>query len=179
MKRRVGLAGQTLSAGLAGVVLAVATCGLDAQPPERPQEVEVPGLGVMLRAGWQLLFHERCRFAVPTSWRPDADEAFARGPDGSSVSIQTLRVASWSAYKAGVRSAYVRAKVHEESSRRLWLETSEGPWVQHYIAAADGPSVCTCSLEVCAGGASATKETIQRIADSIGFAPESWPPEDR
>jgi hypothetical protein len=179
MNRGVGLAERTLSAGLAAVVLAVATCGLEAQPPERPQEVEVPGLGIMLRAGWQLLFHEGCRFAVPTSWRPDADEAFARGPDGSSVSIQMLRITDWSAYKAGIRSANARAKVHEESGRRLWLETSEGPWLQHYIAAADGASVCTCWLEMHAGGASATKEIIQRIADSIGLAPENWPPEDK
>src|SRR5580765_6315819 len=132
----------------------------------------------MLRAGWQLLFHEGCRFAVPISWRPDADEAFVRGRDGSSVSIQMLRITDWPAYKAGVRGANARAKVHEDSGRRLWLETSEGPWLQHYIAAASGASVCTCWLEIHAGGASATKEIIQRIADSIGPAPENWPPED-
>jgi hypothetical protein len=179
MTGRAELAERTLSTGLTAVVLAVASCVLEAQPPERPQEVEVPGLGIMLRAGWQLLFHEGCRFAVPISWRPEADEAFVRGPDGSSVSIQLVRITDWSAYKAGVRSANTRAKVHEESGRRLWLETSEGPWLQHYIAAADGASVCTCWLEMHAGAASATKEIIQRIADSIGLAPENWPPEEK
>jgi len=179
MTRRAELTERTLSAGLAAVVLTLASCGLEAQPPERPQEVEVPGLGIMLRAGWQLLFHESCRFALPISWRADPDEAFARGPDGSSVSIQMLRITNWSAYKASVRTAYPRARVHDESGRRLWLEMSDGPWVQHYIAKAEGASVCTCWLEMRPGGASATKEIIQRIADSIGLAPENWPPEDK
>ena len=72
--------------GCLALPLAVlASCGLAAQAPERPQEVEVPGLGIMLKAGWQLLFHDRCRFAVPVSWHPDPDEAFARAPDGSSI----------------------------------------------------------------------------------------------
>jgi len=162
----------TRAAAALALVCAVET-GL-AQPPERPQDVEVPGLRIMLHAGWQLLFHDGCRFAVPLSWRRDSDEGFAQSPDGSSVSIQMLKVANWSAHKADLRSTFVRAIVHEDSSRRLWIESDAGPRVQHYVAVVDGVNVCAAWMELTAGPHTAARDTAMRIADSIGPAPDGW-----
>jgi len=69
-----GPAARSLARNLGVPLVALVCCGFGSQAPERPQEVEVPGLGIMLKAGWQLLFHDRCRFAVPVSWHPDPDE---------------------------------------------------------------------------------------------------------
>jgi hypothetical protein len=170
----------TWSACRWAAIFALVCGGLEAQAPERSQEVEVPGLGIMLRAGWQLLFHDGCRFAVPLSWHRDPDEAFARGPDGSTFSIQMLRVTSWFAHKADVRDAFGRLRaVHEDSSRRLWFEIDDGPSVQHYIAVPDGPNVCAGWLVMRGRAGTSSWDTIKRIADSIGLAPEGWPPEDK
>jgi hypothetical protein len=159
--------------------LAVLTCcGLAAQAPERPQEVEVPGLGITLRAGWQLLFHDRCRFAVPVSWHADPDEAFARAPDGSSISIQMQKMTNWSAYKADIRRMYARAKLYDDSSRRLWFAIDEGSRMQHYVAVVEAKSVCVGWLEL-PTSASIAPDLVKRIADSIGPAPETWPAEDK
>ena len=154
----------------------LASCGLAAQAPERPQEVEVPGLGIMLKAGWQLLFHDRCRFAVPVSWHPDPDEAFARAPDGSSISIQMQRMTNWSAYKADIRRMYAGATLYEDSGRRLWFAIHNGSRMQHYVAVVDAKNVCVGWLELHAG-ASIAPDLVKRIADSIGPAPDSWPAE--
>jgi hypothetical protein len=156
----------------------LASCGLAAQAPERPQEVEVPGLGIMLKAGWQLLFHDRCRFAVPASWRPAPDEAFARAPDGSSISIQTQRMTNWSAYKADIRRMYTGAKLYEDSDRRLWFAIHEGSRLQHYVAVVDAKNVCVGWLELYAGTSSAS-DFVKRIAESIGPAPDGWPAEEK
>ena len=161
------------SAGLAAVVLAVAAYALGAQPPERSREVEVPGFGLMLKAGWQLLVREGCRFAVPLSWHPDADEAFVRAPDGTSLSVQMVKVVNWSSYKADLHSTYNRAKVHEDTARRLWLELNDGPRVEHFIAVDDGATACAGWLETRSGATETPRDTVKRIADSIGLAPGS------
>jgi hypothetical protein len=178
--RQTGPAARSLARSLGVPLVALVCCGLGAQGPERPQEVEVPGLGIMLKAGWQLLFHDRCRFAVPVSWHPDLDEAFARAPDGSTFSIEMLKVTSWSAHKAEMRAAFSRARViHDESDRRLWLEADDGARVRHYIAVADNASVCAGWLEMRVGSSWNTKDTVKRVADSIGLAPDTWPAEEK
>jgi hypothetical protein len=165
-----------MSGRLAVSLALLASCALAAQAPERPQEVEVPGLGIMLKAGWQLLFHDRCRFAVPVSWHPDPDEAFARAPDGSSISIQMQRMTNWSAYKADMRRMYTGATLYDDSSRRLWFAVHEGPHMQHYVAVVEAKNVCVGWLNLHAG-ASTAPDVVKRIADSIGPAPDSWPEE--
>ena len=166
-------ASRSLASCLGLPLVALVCCGFAPQGPERPQEVEVPGLGIMLKAGWQLLFHDRCRFAVPVSWHPDPDEAFARAPDGSSISIQMQRMTDWSAYKSDIRRMYAGAKLYDDSSRRLWFAIREGSRQQHYIAVVETKNVCVGWLELRAS-ASTTPDLVKRIADSIGPAPETW-----
>jgi hypothetical protein len=163
--------------GCLALQLAVLSCGVAAQAPARPQEVEVPGLGIMLKAGWQLLFHDRCRFAVPVSWHPDPDEAFARAPDGSSISMQMQNMTNWSGYKADIRRMYAGAKVYDDSSRRLWFAIHDGSRMQHYIAVVEAKNVCVGWLELHGGADSTAPDFVKRIADSIGAAPDSWPGE--
>jgi len=161
-------------------ILAVNVGAVDAQRPERPQEVGVPGIGVMLKAGWQLLFHDGCRFAVPGSWRPDADANLVLAPDGSNLSVTTLRIASWQAHKAQIRAAYVHLKVvHEDSDRRFWFEIGDEPRIQHYIAVVNGQNVCVGLLDIHAMTTPDTADMVKRIADSVGPAPEKWPSGDK
>ena len=178
MRSHSEAASRSLSRRVGLPLVALACCAFTSQAPERPQEVEVPGLGIMLKAGWQLLFHDRCRFAVPISWHPDPDEAFARASDGSSFSIQMLKITSWSAHKADIRRAFPHAKVlNDENDRRLWLETDDGARVRHYIAVADNASICAGWLEIPVKSSWNTTDTVKRVADSIGLAPETWPEE--
>jgi hypothetical protein len=158
-------------ASLVAVVLAVST--VDAQRPERPQEVRVPGIGVMLKAGWQLLFHDGCRFAVPGSWRQDGDGGLALAPDGSSLSVRMLRITSWSAHKAQIRAAFGQVKVlHEDSDHRLWFEIGDKPRTQHYIDVVSGLKACAGILEIRTTTTPDAEDTTNRIADSIGPAPD-------
>jgi hypothetical protein len=161
------------------LVLGVSVCRLAAQKPERRQEVLVPGLGVALKAGWQLLLQGGCRFAVPGPWRATADGASAFSPDGSSLSVRSFRITSWPAHKAQMKATYGRVNVlHEDSDRRLWFEFGDTRRVQHYIDVANGLSVCVGLLDVRAA-ATLNAEDVNRIADSIGPAPARWPPPSR
>jgi len=161
-------------------VLAVATAGgrpLGAQKPERHHEVTIPGTDIQLKPGWQLLIHDRCRFAVPESWQQNADAALAMAPDGSSLSIRTLRVMNWSAHKHDIRAAFGPVRVvHEDSDRRLWLEIGDKWRVQHYIDVPNGLNVCSVLLEIHSGPTLDAEDLAQRIADSVGPAPDNWPP---
>jgi hypothetical protein len=142
----------TSTATIIAVVLAtiVAAPATNAQPPHGKQDVKVvPGIDVSLKAGWQLLFHERCRFAVPGSWRADPDAALAFAPDGSSISIRMFRIANWSAHKGQIKSAFGHVnRVHEDSDHRLWFEIGDKLRAQHYIDVADGLNVCSGILEI-------------------------------
>jgi hypothetical protein len=151
---------------------------LDAQKPERQQEVKIPGIDISLRAGWQLLFHEGCRFAVPVSWHADADGSLAMAPDGSYVSVRMFKITSWSAHKAQIKAAFGHVNVvHEDSERRLWFEIGDTARVQHYIDVPNGLSVCSALLEIRGATTSDADDTRKRIAVSIGPAPEKWPPD--
>ncbi len=153
---------------------------VDAQRPERQQEVRVPGVGIMLRAGWQLLFHDGCRFAVPVSWRPDADGGLVFAPDGSNLSVRMLRIVSWSMHKAQIRAAFVHLKVvHEDSDHRFWFEIGDEQRIQHYIAVSNGSSACVGLLEIRVTTTSNAEDTTNRIAESVGPAPTKWPPDSQ
>jgi len=159
------------------VVVAADEAAPGAQKPERHREVKIPGTDILLRPGWQLFVHDRCRYAVPESWQPNADATLAIAPDGSSVSARTLRVTNWSAHRREIRTAFghVRA-VHEDSERRLWLEIGDEARVQHYIDVPNGLSVCSVLLELHGGLTPDVEETAKEVANSVGPAPENWPP---
>jgi hypothetical protein len=81
------------------LVALVASIGsLHAQRPERQQEVRVPGIGVALKAGWQLFFCDGCRFAVPALWRASSDGRSVFAPDGSTLSVRMVSITSWPAH---------------------------------------------------------------------------------
>ena len=160
------------------VVMAVGCPSLDAQKPERKQEVTIPGTDVSLKAGWRLLFYKGCRFAVPVSWRPDADGCLAVAPDGSNVSIRTFTIVTWSAHKAQIRAFFGHViDVHEDSEHRLWFEIGGHARVQHYVDVPNGLGVCSGLLEVRAATMPDAEETTKRVVESIGPAPERWPPD--
>lgn len=71
--------------------LALAAWLLGPQKPERRPEVAIPNVDISLKAGWQVLFHDGCRVAVPLSWRADADGSFAAAADGSAISLRRSR----------------------------------------------------------------------------------------
>ena len=157
----------------------VSAVALDAQKPERSQEVLVPGIGVALKAGWQLLMEHGCRFAVPRSWQAAADGRGAFSPDGNSLSVTELKITSWSAHKAQIKAAFGHLRaVHEDSDRRLWFEFVDNHRLEHYIDVANGSDACVGLLQIRAA-ATLNQDDADRIADSIGPAPDRWPPDPR
>lgn len=157
------------------VALVTAVCPANAQKPERRQEVRVPGIGLNLKAGWQLVFHDGCRFAVPSTWRATADGTTVSSPDGSRVSVGMFKITNWSAHKGQMKAAYGRVNVlHEESDRRLWFEFGDAPRVHHVVDVANGLSVCIGVLDFSAA-TTLNAEDVNRIAGSVGLAPAQWP----
>ena len=156
---------------IAGAALASV---VNAQGPERT--VKVPGLDLTLKGGWQVLFHQGCRFAVPVSWRADVSGSSATARDGSNISIQMFRITSWSGHKAQIKAAFGRVNVmHEDSDKRLWFEIGDKPHVQHYIDVRSGTNVCSALLETWATDTADAADTTKRIVDSVGPAPDKWP----
>jgi hypothetical protein len=159
-------------------VAAIAGLRLDAQKPERQREVKIPGIDVSLKAGWQLLFRDGCRFAVPGSWRANGDASLVLAPDGGSLSVRTFRITSWSTHKAQIRAAFGHLTiVHEDNERRFWFEIGDKPRVQHFIDVSNGLSVCSGLLEIRAATTPDVEDTTRRIVESIGPGPERWPPD--
>jgi len=157
------------AAALAGTYLLSRTVGSEFLP-------HLDEGAIMLKAGWLLLFHDGCRFAVRGSWRPDADAGFVSAPNGGSLSVRMFRITSWSAHKAQIRAAFGPLKVlHEDSDRRLWFEIGDKQRTQHYIDVANGLGTCTGLLEIRTTTTSDAGDTAARIADSIGAAPDKWP----
>jgi hypothetical protein len=161
----------------AALVATVGRHALGAQKPERHPEFRIPGTEILLAPGWQLFVHDRCRYAVPESWQPNGDATLAIAPDGSSISVRTLRITNWSVHKHEIRTAFGHVRVvHEDSDRRLWLEIGDQARVQHYIDVPNGASVCSVLLEIRSGPTPAAENVAKKVADSIGPAPENWPP---
>ena len=141
-----------------------------AQPPERQHDVLIPGTGVRLRESWQMLFHDRCRYAVPVAWRPVPDRSQVFAPDGSSVSIWVLHVSSWSLHKARLKSTFSSdSHVREDSDWRFWIESHDGGRSQHYVAVTDGAAACAGLVDMRTSAANAD-DTIAAIVESIGMA---------
>jgi hypothetical protein len=162
---------------LFGAILGLAAAGTGAtQAPERQQELELPGLGVVLKVGWQLVLYHRCGFAVPETWHSTADRSILLGSDGSSLAVASVDFPSWLAHKAQVRAAFGRVNVlHEDSERRLWFEIGDRHRMQHYIDVSSGHGACIGILEI-HGGTALKADDIMRIVDSIGPVPEHWSP---
>ena len=127
---------------------------------------------VPVRDGWQLRIHQGCRFAVPGSWHFEADGSLATAPDGSSISVRMFRITSWSAHKAGIKAAFGQVNVmHEDSDHRLWFEIGDASRVQHHVDVPSGLGVCSALLEIRAA-TTGTDDTVKRIAESVGPAPD-------
>jgi hypothetical protein len=164
-----------LAASLVAVM--VTARPVDAQRSERQQEVQMPGIGISLKAGWQLRIYDGCRFAVPRFWHATADGSSVAGPDGSNLSVRAYRIKSWSDHKAQIKRAFGRVNVvHEDSERLLWFEIGDRPRVQHYIDVVNGLTSCTGLLEIRAA-TTLSAEAVNTIAKSIGPAPAHWPPD--
>jgi hypothetical protein len=155
-------------AGIMAVALTV-VCAADAGQGARPQHGAAAGAGAKLPAGWQLLVHDGCQFAVPRSWRPDADNASVFAPDGSNVSVRRFRITSWSRHTSQILASVGSVKVLEDSARRLWFEFGDQQRTQQFIDVATGPGVCAALLEIRATLPDASN-TAKTIADSIGAA---------
>ena len=132
--------------------------------------------GLAAASDWQFLVHDGCRFAVPGSWRPNADASVVAAPDGSNLSVRSFRITSWSEHKAQIKAAFGPVNVlHEDSDRRLWFEIGDQERTQHYIDVANGLGTCTGLLEIRTTTAPDTRDTVARIADSIGPMPAKTP----
>src|SRR5215475_314015 len=141
-----------------------------AQPPERQHDVLIPGTGVRLRESWQMLFHDRCRYAVPVAWRPVPDHSQVFAPDGSSVSIWALHVSNWSLHKARLKSTFSGdSHVREDTDSRFWIESHDGVRSQHYVAVTNGTAACAGLVEINTLLPNAD-DTITAIVESIGMA---------
>lgn len=177
MAARESRASAVLTAGLVALVATV--CPVSGQRPERQQEPLVPGIGIALKAGWQLRVHDNCQFAVPGTWRAAVDGGAAFSPDGNNLSVRMFTITSWSAHKAQIKAAYGRVNVlHEDSDRRLWFEFGDQSRVQHYVDVANGLSVCVGLLEARAVTA-LSADDVTRIVESIGPAPAHRPAKSR
>ncbi len=163
------------------ILLAIGWSGAaGAQRPEQKQEVQVPGTDLWLKRGWQVFVYQGCRFAVPVSWRAEADGSLATAPDGSNVSVRAFSITSWSEHKARIKSAFGRINLLlEDSDHRLWLQIGDRPRIQHYVDVLNGSTVCSALLEIRSSAAPDAENTFKRIAESVGPAPETWPPDRR
>jgi hypothetical protein len=167
----------------ASLMLSFATVGFPAvaagQAPRRQEEVEVPGLGIKIKAGWRVLFADGCRFAAPPSWQTaPGDKSLALAPDGSNLSVRIVRFSSWSDHKARIKAAYGQLKtVHEDTDRRLWFEVGDEHRTQHFIDVANAEGACLALLEL-RTPTKLTSEDISRIADSVGPIPVHWPQDE-
>ena len=156
-------------------VIAVLGVAIHGQRSGGRQEVQLPWLGMTLKAGWQVRFYDGCRFAVPLTWQvtPGSRQVFA--PDGSSLLIWSRQVPSWSLHRSQATAAFGPVStVHENDDRRLWIEAGDDIRIRHYIATVAGSVACNGLLEIRASMKN-PEETAQTIADSIGAAPAEWP----
>src|SRR5581483_1719009 len=147
---------------------------LSAQSPEKT--VKIPGVDLALKGGWQLLVYDGCRFAVPVSWRAEPDGSMARAADGSNISIRMFHVQSWAAHKAQIKAAFGRVNViHDDNDHRLWFQIGDKPRVQQYVDVLTGSTVCSALIEVRLVNVPDADDTMKRIVESVGPAPERWP----
>ena len=150
------------------LVVAIAWRPAIAQTPERPAKIprtDVPG-----GRDWQVSHHDGCRYAIPASWRVEADGSVATAPDGSSVSIRMFHITNWADHKTRIKSAFGRVgTTHEDSDHRLWFEIGDKPRVQHYVDVVSGLNVCSVLIELRSAGDD-VERTTKHIAESVGPA---------
>ena len=164
---------RTAATAFGAMILVIVTTSVGAQRRAHADEVRLPGTDIMLKADWQLLLYGGCRFAVPLAWQADADGEFSRAPDGTTMALQVLSASNWSAHKADVRHAYGRDSIiHDDSDRRLWIETRKASRVEHYMAVVAGEKVCVAMIDLHDTSLADRGDTLKRIADGIGLAPE-------
>jgi hypothetical protein len=139
-----------------------------------PAETQKPGgrvshAGATLPAGWRLLVSDGCRFAVPASWHPSADQSEASAPEGAgNVSIRRMQMVDWPRHKAQIRAAFGHVNVlHEDSDRRFWFEIGDEQRITHYVAVHDGSSSCIALVQAHPTSTLMSRETTNRIIDSI------------
>jgi hypothetical protein len=141
----------------------------------RKQEVTIPELGVTMRAGWRVLLYEGCQFATPASWVQHSEDGVLSAPDGSTLSTAVTTLTNWIDHKAAIMAAYGHdAVVHENSSRRLWLERRDGPIALHHIEVIAGNRSCVAMLTIHVETSSGID--IQQIVAGVGPAPPGVPP---
>jgi hypothetical protein len=139
-------------------------------------DVRVPGLDAVLKAGWRFLDYHGCRIEVPDTWMSTRDAALIFGPDGSTVSTAILRFDSWPAHAREVRSAFAPPTiVRETTDRRLWLETRRAHTIEHYVDVSTPTGSCVAVIAI-PREAPLSADDLQTLIDGVGAAPDHWPP---
>ena len=154
---------------LAVVALLAAT-----QVSTRPSQVTIPGTDIVVRKGWRLSIDSGCRSAVPVDWRVEG-HGFFSSSSGWRLTVTSVPMASWSVHKGQVRSTFdtpfgTAATTHEDSDRRLWIESRQDAMVQHYVAVHGVARACVGVLEIPLR-AEPSDDTVGVIVESIAMAP--------
>lgn len=150
---------------LAGVLAA-------AQVATRPSQVTIPGTDISVRKGWRLSIENGCRSAVPVDWHVET-RGFFSSPGGWRLTVTSVPMASWLAHKRQARATFDQtATTHEDSDRRLWIESRHDAIVEHYVAVPAATRACVGVLEIPVR-ADPREETVGAIVESIGTAPTS------
>jgi hypothetical protein len=76
-----------------------------------------------------------------------------------------------------MREAFGQVRVlHENSARRLWFEIGDQQRTQHFIDVVTGLNACVALLEI-RTATMLNADVVNRIADSIGSAPDKSSPD--
>ncbi len=151
---------------------AIGASAVRAQGPQRQHAVRIPGSGdIMLEAGWRLLWtiDRHCSYAIPAAWLVSGDGRRAEQPDGTvSIRVTPMTVASWLTHRTALKAAMAPATVHEETTRRIWIERIDGRWAWQHISVSDGTRTCAADIET--KMRDRVPDTISRIAASVRVA---------
>ena len=146
-----------------------------AQLSMRPPQITIPGTDIVVRKGWRLSIDGGCRSAVPMDWRVES-RGFFSSPSGWRLTVTSVPLTSWLAHKRQVQSTFDRdATLHEDSERRLWIESRHDALVQHYVAVNANARACVGVLDIPARADTPADDTVEVIIESIGLAPPTDP----
>src|SRR5262245_11956008 len=107
--------------------------------------------------GWTVLVDPtgRCSYAVPADWRIDdaapSVSPFAASPDGRvTATITWSGQSSWDQQTADLRATRHTKVIHEDSTRRFWVEIDSPPpiGVLHIAVAPATEGACTMEVGV-------------------------------
>jgi hypothetical protein len=142
-----------------------------------PPRVQVPGTDIVVRRGWRLSIADGCRSAVPMKWRTESRGVFSSGA-GWRMTVSSVPIANWNVYRFRMRAGLDHAAtVHEDSERRLWIESRSEGALQHYVAVNAGARACVGVLDI-PRDTQAGSDLIPDLVDAIDAAPRSWPPSE-